>query len=44
MGKARSPLAVFCYTVALKADTKAETLVFRLRPVQKKTPRNEPGT
>jgi hypothetical protein len=30
-------MAAFCYTVALTADTKPETLVFRLRAVQKKT-------
>jgi hypothetical protein len=28
-------MAVFCYTVALTAPTKAETLVFRLRAAQK---------
>jgi hypothetical protein len=34
MGQARSPMALFCYTVALTAVTKAET--FLLRAVQKK--------
>jgi hypothetical protein len=30
MGLARSPMTIFCYTVALTAVIKAETLVFRL--------------
>jgi hypothetical protein len=29
-------MAVYCYTVALTAATKAETFEFRLRDVQKK--------
>jgi hypothetical protein len=36
MGSARSPMAHFCNTFALRAVTKAETLVFRLRAVPKK--------